>query len=45
MDSHFLKVSDIDAISGIAAGNFFNFSERSYPRVKNYLKKRGIDVR
>jgi len=45
MDSHFLQVSNIDAISGIAAGNFFNFSERSYPRVKSYLKKSGVDVR
>ena len=45
MDSHFEEVAKIDGISGIAAGNFFNFSERSYPRIKNYLKNKGANVR
>jgi len=42
---HFKEAAKIKEISGIAAGNIFNFSERSYPRVKDYLKKEGIDVR
>ena len=44
-DFHFKDVAKINDISGIAAGNFFNFSERSYPRVKKFLKKEGINVR
>lgn len=44
-DFHFKDVAKIKDISGIAAGNFFNFSERSYPRVKKFLKKEGINVR
>jgi len=45
IDKHFEEVAKINDISGIAAGNFFNFSERSYPRIKNYLKDRGANVR
>lgn len=41
----FTEVAKIKELSGIAAGNIFNFSERSYPRVKSYLKKEGINVR
>ena len=41
----FKEVAKIKDLSGIAAGNIFNFSERSYPRVKTYLKKEGINVR
>ena len=44
-NSHFEEAAKINEISGIAAGNIFNFSERSYPRVKSYLKNQGIDVR
>ncbi|MAJ23534.1 MAG: imidazole glycerol phosphate synthase cyclase subunit [Candidatus Pelagibacter sp.] len=44
-NSHFGKVAKINEISGVAAGNFFNFSEGSYPRVKKFLKNEGIDVR
>ncbi|MDA7485749.1 HisA/HisF-related TIM barrel protein [Candidatus Pelagibacter ubique] len=44
-NSHFEEAANINEISGIAAGNIFNFSERSYPRVKSYLKNQGIDVR
>jgi cyclase len=44
-EPHFLKAANIDDLSAIAAGNFFNFSEGSYPRLKNYLKKKGYDVR
>ena len=32
-------------VSGIAAGNWFHFVERSYPRAKQFLKKNGINVR
>jgi len=45
IDLHFAEAAKIKEISGIAAGNIFNFSERSYPRVKSYLKDLGIDVR
>lgn len=32
-------------VSAIAAGNIFHFTERSYPRAKQLLKKEGINVR
>lgn len=32
-------------VSGIAAGNIFHFTERSYPKAKQLMKKSGIDVR
>lgn len=32
-------------VSGIAAGNMFHFTERSYPRAKELLKKEGVNVR
>ena len=44
-DLNFKDIEKINEISGIAAGNFFNFSERSYPRVKNFLRKEGVNVR
>ncbi len=44
-DIHFEEATKINEISGVAAGNFFNFSEGSYPRVKSYLKNKGADVR
>jgi len=31
--------------SGVAAGNYFHFTERAYPKVKKQLKKEGINVR
>lgn len=42
---HFKEAASLNGISGIAAGNIFNFSERSYPRIKNFLKEEGINVR
>ena len=33
------------AVSGIAAGNWFHFTERSYPRAKASLKRHSINVR
>jgi imidazole glycerol-phosphate synthase subunit HisF len=43
--NHFLEAATIQGISGIAAGNYFNFKERSYPILKNEMKKRGLNVR
>ncbi|UTW60657.1 imidazole glycerol phosphate synthase cyclase subunit [bacterium SCSIO 12741] len=36
---------EVENLSGIAAGNLFHFTERSYPRAKKYLKENGINVR
>lgn len=41
----FVDVSLATKASGIAAGNFFHFKERSYPRIKELLKKNNINVR
>lgn len=41
----FLDLAKTTKVSGIAAGNMFHFTERSYPRAKQLLKKNGIDVR
>ena len=41
----FEEVSEIDCITGIAAGNIFHFTENAYPRAKRDLKKRGYKFR
>ena len=42
---HFIDVLKIDNLSGAAAGNIFNYTERSYPRIKTEIKKVISDVR
>jgi len=32
-------------LSAVAAGNIFNFTERSYEKIKNFLKKKGYNFR
>ena len=41
----FKLVSEIDKISGVAAGNIFHFTENIYPRAKTYLKKNNFNFR
>jgi len=41
----FVELGNATSVSGLAAGNFFHFTERSYPRSKEVLKKEGINVR
>lgn len=41
----FVELANEVDLSGIAAGNIFHFTERSYPRAKNNMKKAGINVR
>ena len=41
----FKLAAQIDGISGIAAGNLFHFTENSYPRAKNSLKKQNFNFR
>lgn len=43
--SDFVELAKRTNVSGIAAGNIFHFTERSYPRAKLLLKKAEIDVR
>ena len=42
---HFLEVLKIKNLSAVAAGNYFNYTERSYPLTKKELKKHNINVR
>ena len=42
---HFLEAVKIEGLSAIAAGNYFNYKERSYPIVKKELKNSNINVR
>ena len=42
---HFLEGVKIKNLSAVAAGNYFNYTERSYPLVKRELKKHNINVR
>jgi imidazole glycerol-phosphate synthase subunit HisF len=42
---HFVEVAKLNGLSGIAAGNYFNFSERSYPNIKQALRSAGVNVR
>lgn len=41
----FVDLASETKVSGIAAGNWFHFVERSYPRAKQTLKKNKINVR
>lgn len=41
----FIEVFKETSVSAVAAGNYFHFTERSYPRIKTELKREGIDVR
>lgn len=43
--AHFRQCCQVDGISGVAAGNYFNFVENAYPFVKNHLKKNKCNVR
>ena len=42
---HFMEIAKIDKLSAIAAGNYFNFKELSYPNVKKELKENSFNVR
>ena len=44
-DFDLLDLAKATKVSGIAAGNWFHFVERSYPRAKQLLKKNGVNVR
>lgn len=44
-DFHFVDLAKQTDVSAFAAGNVFHFTERSYPRIKNVLRKHGIHVR
>jgi cyclase len=41
----FVEVVRKTGVSAVAAGNVFHFTERSYPRAKQLMKKEGINVR
>ncbi len=41
----FVDLVEETNVSAIAAGNIFHFTERSYPRAKELLKKKNINVR
>lgn len=41
----FVELAKETKVSGIAAGNWFHFVERSYPRAKQLMKKNEINVR
>lgn len=41
----FIDLAKKTNVSAIAAGNIFHFTERSYPRAKQLLKREGINVR
>ena len=43
--TNFLELSKIPNISGVAASNFFHFTENSYKKTKEYLKYNGISIR
>lgn len=45
MEEDFLEVLMQTNVSAVAAGNFFHFTERSYPRLKKMLKEAGVYVR
>ena len=42
---HFVEVLKIKNLSAVAAGNYFNYTERSYPLIKRELKRHKINVR
>ncbi len=41
----FVKLSKAIPVSGVAAGNFFHFTELAYPRAKKLLKSQGLNFR
>lgn len=41
----FVEVVRETGVSAVAAGNIFHFTERSYPRAKQLMKREGLDVR
>ncbi|MEM6299623.1 MAG: HisA/HisF-related TIM barrel protein [Bacteroidota bacterium] len=41
----FVELSQLEEISGIAAGNMFHFTENSYPRSKKQLVAKGLNFR
>jgi cyclase len=41
----FVEVVRETGVSAVAAGNIFHFTERSYPRAKQLMKNKGINVR
>tara|TARA_B100001248_G_C27280446_1_gene407394 strand:- start:45 stop:830 length:786 start_codon:yes stop_codon:yes gene_type:complete len=44
-EEHFVNAAGIKNLSALAAGNYFNFKELSYPNVKKKLTKANIFVR
>ncbi len=44
-EEDFLDVLEQTNVSAVAAGNFFHFTESSYPRLKKFLKENNIYVR
>lgn len=42
---HFLNCYEMTAASAVAAGNIFHFTENAYPRAKQFLRSKGLDVR
>lgn len=44
-EEHFVDASRVKNLSALAAGNYFNFKELSYPNVKKKLTKSNIFVR
>lgn len=42
---HFMDLLQITKLSAIAAGNIFNFKERSYEKIKKYLKQNNFRIR
>lgn len=42
---HFLNCFQQTSLDAVAAGNFFHFTENSYPRIKRYLKQNSVNVR
>lgn len=41
----FLELARATSVSGMAAGNLFHFTERSYPKAKTFLREQAIHVR
>lgn len=44
-DFDFVDLARQTSLSGLAAGNFFHFTEMAYPRVKRLLLQEGVNVR
>lgn len=43
--SHFRKVLEQTDVAAVGAGNFFHFTENSYPRLKEYLRQSSNQIR